>query len=227
MEKYTIDEIYEEIEADILFLRLIPGDMLSENTLCEKYGVSRTPIRSVLQKLETNGLVNIKSRSGTTVSHLNFSEITQMIYLRIAAETMVLRDFIHTASPIDIEKAKFAQVNLEKLHCEYKETQSAEVLSRFYRCDLETHLIWFSKTDKMFLWDKISNSNSSYTRFRILDMKLKNNFEDVIADHQMIIDAIVEKDVSKLEGVIDCHLNGGIERMGNQIFTTYKDYFIL
>ncbi|MFI3167966.1 MAG: GntR family transcriptional regulator [Bacillota bacterium] len=227
MDKYTIDEIYNELESDILYLRLQPGEVISENTLCGKYGVSRTPIRSVLQKLQTNGLVNIKSRASTTVSLLNFDEIQQMIYLRTAAETMVLRDFIQSATPLDIEKAKFAQETLVKLYAEYQRTQDIAIIQKFYACDLQTHLIWFEQANKHFLWEKISNSNSSYTRFRILDMKLKENFNDVICDHQMLIDAISNKDVSSLEKIITDHLSGGIKRIGNQIFTTYKDFFII
>ncbi len=54
---YTTDEIYQLLETDLVSLRLKPGQLISENTLCQQFHVSRTPIRSVLQRLEQNGFV--------------------------------------------------------------------------------------------------------------------------------------------------------------------------
>ena len=45
------DEIYKTLEGEIIELKILPGEVLSENQLCKRFGVSRTPIRSVLQRL--------------------------------------------------------------------------------------------------------------------------------------------------------------------------------
>lgn len=46
------DELYHILEDEICTLKILPGEALSENQLCKRFGVSRTPIRSVLQRLE-------------------------------------------------------------------------------------------------------------------------------------------------------------------------------
>lgn len=85
---------------------LKPGDLLSEHSLCERFHVSRTPARSVLQRLQENGLVQIVPHKGSTVTRLNFDIINQCIYERLAVETMVMRDFIRTCTPLDVEKTR-------------------------------------------------------------------------------------------------------------------------
>ena len=55
----TNDDIYQILESEIVSLKTAPGDALSENSLCQRFHVSRTPIRSVLQRLEQNRFVDI------------------------------------------------------------------------------------------------------------------------------------------------------------------------
>lgn len=65
-QQLSTDEIYRTLESEILSLKIPPNDTLSENQLCKRFNVSRTPIRSVLQRLEQNHFVQIipaKARS--------------------------------------------------------------------------------------------------------------------------------------------------------------------
>ena len=48
----SVDEIYQILEGEIVSLEIKPGEMLSENTLCKRFSISRTPVRSALQRLE-------------------------------------------------------------------------------------------------------------------------------------------------------------------------------
>ena len=59
------DELYHILEDEICALKILPGEALSENQLCKRFGVSRTPIRSVLQRLEQNRFVQIIPCKGT------------------------------------------------------------------------------------------------------------------------------------------------------------------
>ena len=76
----TVQNIYSEIENDILMLKLKPGQLISENSLCTRYNVSRTPIRSALSRLAGSGLVDIVPKSGTRVSMINMEIVKQIIY---------------------------------------------------------------------------------------------------------------------------------------------------
>ena len=85
-------------------LNLKPGRLISENSLCTKYNVSRTPIRAVLSRLAGAGLVDIIPKSGSRVSMINMEIVKQIIYERFALESMVLKDYIRIATDSDIKK---------------------------------------------------------------------------------------------------------------------------
>lgn len=87
-------EIYDELRERIALLIYPPGTFLSENKLAAEFGVSRTPIRQVLQRLEFDGLVEIKHGVGTLVSPLDFEYLAQVYAVRLK-----LLDLIAELSP--------------------------------------------------------------------------------------------------------------------------------
>lgn len=95
-------EIFEILESEILSLRLKPGEVLSENALCERFGVSRSPIRSVLQELRLCGLVTVEPYRGTYVTRMDLDIINQIIYQRVAVETFVLGDFCRCCDELEM-----------------------------------------------------------------------------------------------------------------------------
>ena len=96
------DELYHILEDEICALKILPGEALSENQLCKRFGVSRTPIRSVLQRLEQNRFVQIIPCKGTIVTTIDPGVVDQIIFQRVAVETMVFRDFAQSCSPMEI-----------------------------------------------------------------------------------------------------------------------------
>ena len=93
------DELYHILEDEICALKILPGEALSENQLCKRFGVSRTPIRSVLQRLEQNRFVQIIPCKGTIVTAIDIGVVDQLIFQRVAVEGMVFRDFVQSRSP--------------------------------------------------------------------------------------------------------------------------------
>src|ERR1044072_7016818 len=67
------DVIYEEIRNRICMLRYPPGHLIHENRLAQEFGISRTPVRQALQKLEIEGFVETRSGVGTTVTGVDFA----------------------------------------------------------------------------------------------------------------------------------------------------------
>ena len=75
----TNENIYKILESEIVSLNIAPGDVLSENSLCQRFHVSRTPIRSVLQRLQQNRFVDIIPHKGTIVTAINLDIVNQII----------------------------------------------------------------------------------------------------------------------------------------------------
>ena len=104
-------DIYESLRRDIISLELHPGQRLRENELAEQFGVSRTPVRSALQRLESEGLVYTVPKSGNFVTKINLHNIYNTIYIRNSVDKSIFRDMIDVLKDIDFQKLS---INLAK-----------------------------------------------------------------------------------------------------------------
>ena len=100
--------MYETLKREILDLKLEPGRLLSENEICERVGVSRTPVRDAMRLLQEQGFVENVPYKGIYVTLLSLNNIKQMIYMRLAVETMVLRDFLDASTPMVMDDIRHA-----------------------------------------------------------------------------------------------------------------------
>lgn len=212
--------IYHCLTDEIINLTLKPGQPLSENQLCERFSVSRTPIRSVLQRLSNVGLVTVVPYKGSFVTLLNFDDIQQMIYMRIAVESAVIRDFMDLCTPIIEEKLKYI------IRKQIVLTEGSDFsISRFFELDSQFHKVWFKVTRLENLWSMIQKSQIDYTRFRMLDIVSAQNCKEIIQEHEALFDLIHKKNANDVEPLVQKHLCGGIHRLGERIHTDFRDYF--
>ena len=84
--------VYESLKSDILDLRLKPGQLLKETEICEKFGVSRTPVRDAFKRLEREGLLEIRPHIGTFVSRIDLHTVSDILYIREVLEFSILSD---------------------------------------------------------------------------------------------------------------------------------------
>lgn len=82
-------KIYKTLRRRIMFLEYSPGVILKEQTLAEEFGVSRTPLRTVLFHLEWEHLVKILPRTGILISELELSSITNVFQARLELEAVI------------------------------------------------------------------------------------------------------------------------------------------
>lgn len=106
MQAFSSHDIFQTLYQQIMLLELKPGSTLRENALCEQFGVSRTPVRSVLQELRIAGLIEVTPYKSTRVTQLDFDTISQQIYLRNAVESAVMTDFAAACTPEQLAQLK-------------------------------------------------------------------------------------------------------------------------
>ena len=136
------EDIYQTLEHDIVTLKIKPGETISENQLCKRFGISRTPVRAALQRLEQNGFVQIIPCKGTIVTPINLDIVDQIAYQRTAVESMVLRDFIQVCSPKEYIEIKHKYDLLEEMAQTMTDPENVDI-NAFLMLDLEMHAIWF------------------------------------------------------------------------------------
>ena len=147
----VVERAYREIRHRIIHGVYYPGQRLSENALSNQYGLSRTPVRQVLQRLANEGLVLVKPKSGTYVEKettRNFVDLLQVrsylegLAFRLAVERAENRDIDELAeikaamdrelrNP-DLDKHRFSQLHI-RFHEQIVAMSRNEVLVESYR----------------------------------------------------------------------------------------------
>lgn len=210
----------ETLKQEILDLRLKPGQMISENDVCDRFGVSRTPVREALRLLQEQGFVETVPYRGTYVTLLSLDNIKQMIYMRVAVETMVLRDFIAVQSPMVMEDIRH-QIAKQQALIQEKDFEPEQ----FYRMDARMHSIWFTAVRRQKLWEMLQAQQLHYTRFRMLDFITETDFTRIIGEHKELFGLIEARDERGVEASLKEHLYYSMKRMRKSIEVDYKDYF--
>jgi DNA-binding GntR family transcriptional regulator len=215
----NVSFIYTTLKKEILNLTIPPGMIISEAEICARFSVSRTPVRSVFQRLSDMKFIKIVPYKETRVTLINLHQIKQMIYMRTAIEAKVVRDFIDLWNPLMIEKLRYyLRKQMVLLESDFSP-------QHFYTEDSAFHRIWFSAIDMEFLWRKIQHAQVHYTRFRMLDIVGVRDFSGIVDEHEELFSIIENKQKEAVEPFFTRHLNGGIRRLGERIYSEYSGYF--
>lgn len=120
--------IYQEIRNRICLLQYPPGTILKEETLAGEFGVSRTPIRRALHRLEYDGLININQRAGAIVTTVDIKFLKEVYALRLKLAELV-GDLSHThVSEENITALEQLREETRQMKEQYDPTE----LARFY-----------------------------------------------------------------------------------------------
>lgn len=95
------DEVYEQLKRDVAEFKLVPGDRFTENELSERLGVSRTPVRQALFRLQQEGYVEVLFRSGWRVLPFDFDQFEQLYDLRMVLETTAVHRLCTDGQRVD------------------------------------------------------------------------------------------------------------------------------
>lgn len=95
------DEVYAQLKEDVAAFKLVPGDRFTENEISERLGVSRTPVRQALFRLQQEGYVEVLFRSGWRVLPFDFEIFEQLYDLRMVLETTAVHRLCADGQRVD------------------------------------------------------------------------------------------------------------------------------
>lgn len=95
------DAVYHQVKRDIENFQLVAGDRFTENEICERLGVSRTPVRQALFRLQQEGHVEVLFRSGWRVLPFDFARYDELYDLRLLLETTAVRRICEGYNHVD------------------------------------------------------------------------------------------------------------------------------
>ena len=200
MEKSLNEETYEKLKYDIMNFKLLPGDTISAQKVALRYDVSRTPAREAIVNLEKEGLLKIIPQSGTYVACINCRRSEQEWFVRKSLEIGMVDSLFENAN--DEMLNRMTELNNRLIN--YKDGE--ESLARI-ELDNSFHELIYECSGEMLAKNIIQTQMSHYNRIRYLAelnsaISAKTNDE-----HEMLIEAIRNKDKRKYLRVIKAHLN--------------------
>ncbi len=184
--------IFATLREAIIMGELKPGERLMEVQLAEKMGVSRTPVREAIRKLELEGFVNMIPRKGAHVARLSIKDIMDVLEVRASLDGLATALAAERITDEELRELKYVLNQFES----YVEKDN---LQNIVKKDVEFHDIIYhaSKNDKLI--QIVNNLREQVYRFRVIYLKDFSSTKEVIKEHMEIFDALIEKD-SKAAG---------------------------
>jgi DNA-binding GntR family transcriptional regulator len=108
------DRAYDSIKEAILSLQVRPGELLGIGDLADQLGVSRTPVRDALIRLESDGLVEIVARKGALVTHMREEDVREIYELRVLLESYAARLATPLLSSVDVKRLELNLAQAEQ-----------------------------------------------------------------------------------------------------------------
>ena len=174
-----------------------PGDRLVESELAERFGVSRTPIREALQRLETQSLLSRDGRS-LIVASLDHSQMAELYVVRSELEGLAARLAARHAT---IEEKRVLQ---DMVNDDYKIVDDPSALSRANRrFHKQIHLASHNR----FLVQQLDLVHRSMALMATTSLAADGRGEVALAEHQEIVDAIMNGQEDKADDCLRQHIS--------------------
>lgn len=207
------DVIFETLRDAIVSGDLKPGERLMEVSLAEQMGVSRTPVREAIRKLEADGLVMMTPRKGTHVAELTVKDIMDVLEVRSAMDRL--------ATSLAAKRIQPAQVkHLEAIHKQYVAHVQKENIEGAIRKDIEFHDAIYAATGNPRLVSTSAGLREHIYRFRVIYLKDIAKAADVEQEHAGILEALRANDVEKAAAWAEEHIKHQMDdiigSMGNR-----------
>ncbi len=187
---------YDKVKELILSNELEPGQKIVQDKLALSLGISRTPLRSALQKLEAEYLVESIPRKGVFVKEFTDREVVEIYDCRVALESTAMRLFTTTASEDDVRE-------LENLFLPFIDSKDPIDSLLYQKADFEFHETIIEKSGNQFLSKLVKQGNLLSCIDRI---GLVRPPKETLQEHIEIIEAIKKRNVDVVEELCKIHL---------------------
>jgi DNA-binding GntR family transcriptional regulator len=206
------NRLFDRLREDILLGRMLPGEALSEARLAEDHGISRTPVREVIQRLAKENLLAIVPQVGTFIAPIKLSSVTNSQFIREAIECRAVRFATERATRLQVE-ALHQHVSRQK-----KAVDDGDRLA-FFQLDERMHSEILDIAGHAHAWELIASVKAQLDRVRHLSLEDKGWPKMIYRQHVEIVEAIRDKDPAGAEQAMQAHLRtvfDAIERIAQE-----------
>ncbi|MDO5518941.1 MAG: GntR family transcriptional regulator [bacterium] len=193
------DVVFKTLRQAILMGELAPGQRLMEIQLANQLGVSRTPIREAMRKLELEGLVVMVPRKGAQVAKINQKGLNDVLEVRSSLEQLA----------VELACDRITNSELNALHealLKFNKAVEHKDLSEIAETDVVFHDIIYTSTKNDRLIVILNNLREQLYRYRIEYLKDYESHPSLIAEHEAIYDALCTHNIASAKKNITSHI---------------------
>lgn len=193
------DVVFNTLRQGILKGELEPGERLMEVQLAERLGVSRTPIREAIRKLELEGLVIMIPRKGAEVAKISEKNLIDVLEVRRALEELTSELACERITDEYVGKLKHASF---AFGASINDTDLTVIAQK----DEEFHDVIYESTGNQKLIQMINNLREQMYRYRLEYIKDAEKREAIAAEHQEIVKALEARDEKMAKKLVREHI---------------------
>ncbi|HEX7733264.1 MAG TPA: GntR family transcriptional regulator [Ktedonobacteraceae bacterium] len=212
----VVDHAYEEIWKRVIMFGGNKEQRLSDVTLSEQLGISRTPVRQALERLVQEGLVRSDPRRGFWTRTYTVQDIHEIYELRGALEVLAVRLAAPRLNPADL------RAQLDALYAVRADLANHPVL-RFLQIDIRFHMLITRASNNGRLIHSLSLLRSQLSMFQMQDTYYPQRMEIALNDHERILQALLDGNVEEAERELAEHIQRAMGGVLADIFLEGKE----
>ncbi|RZA28428.1 MAG: GntR family transcriptional regulator [Lysobacteraceae bacterium] len=194
-------QVFEHLRELIVSLAVPPGTVLARPQLCDYYGLSLSPVREALLRLEEEHLVDIYPQHQTRVRCIDLAQARQAHFLRLSVELEMAHVLATQADP-QLARALRDMVERQRACLETGD------LAGFTAVDMEFHRRMFEAAAVPDLWSLTRSRSGNLDRLRRMHLPMNGKAQSILAQHAEIADCIGRGDAEAAQRHVRRHLSG-------------------
>ena len=200
------EKVYKTLEDQILSQKLTAGEAVTEMKLSAELGVSRTPVREALQRLDREGLIKLIPNKGAFVIGISEKDLIDIYMIRMRLEGLAAR--------ITAEKADESTVRHLRENTELTEFFiSKGNIERVKDLDSDFHDIIYRACESRMLCKTLSELHRYIASYRKLSLTVEGRIEKSFEEHKQICDAIEKKDKENADRLMSRHVEHALDNL--------------
>ena len=203
------ERIVDMIRTAIVKGELQPGERISEQSLAERFGISRTPIREAIRQLDSEGFLTVIPRRGAIVTPITERDIKEFYAIKGLIEGYAARIAVEHLTDSEIERMEALNEELGKFASEGK-------IRKMFRAHNEFHDIFVRACGNEKLHQITKNLIQQFQRFRIV-LSIFGGISQSVEQHRRIIDAFKRRDAVEVERLVSENARSGGELLIREI----------
>ena len=204
------DVVFNTLRRAILTGQLKPGERLMEVHLANKLGVSRTPIREAIRKLELEGLVIMIPRRGAEVARITEKSLKDVLEVRRALDAL----------SVELACDRITEENMKRLlqACQdFEKAAKGKDASVIAKADVALHDIIVEATGNQRLAQLVNNLSEQMYRYRFVYIKEESKHDMLVAEHREIYESIASRDKERAARAAKLHIDNQEKSIIRQI----------